>query len=643
MTAIPNNLLSLNDASFETSVAGWSPTAGLTIAQSTTQALDGTHSLKGTVSTTGFKSINTGAYYGVAGGAYYTVYCSMTTPVGPRAGSCSILWYDSSHVQIGATILGPGVNVTSTGWAQCAVTALAPVNAAYATASVNFSASVNTDTFYVDQVALIPGRAAVVAATGFTFTSTASAVASFLSIAGDTLVAVVAFNQNLSSATVTGVTDSAGNTWSKVTDAYGNAGSAGSQGIAVWKCTGAAAVTTVTTTFSASVPSACVCVFDLSAAWCYTASLVEFAASAAPSAAVTSVSSPISPNIIGDLLINAVSTGSANVPTNSLGGTNLPLAAGAGTTETQLAVTYQTLTTTGVPTPSGGTATSTFMASATVALRATPFIASDTVSQPLADITLVAQGLTGYDTLTINRTNPLTGVTAPVRAANAAAQVGDVAFVADYEAPLGSQNQWVIVASHANIDGSTTTATSVAWLDTIPVVYGETWLKSISQPALSQTVQVIGPMGDVGRDNSNTTYQVMGTGYPVVIGDVLRSRKGVLSFLCQTYAAFTNLLALIQPGQVILFQATAADNFPDMYFMVTGPLVEKRPEGASASPYRQVDVPFTEVAQPLGSFSLVPGNTWSQVLSFSTWQNVLSWRSTWLGVLNVKYGAGTPH
>jgi hypothetical protein len=153
-------LLTANQSSFETGTTGWVSTGGNSaIAQSTAQALDGTHSLSVTASSAAdmyaATSIGTSGVP-VTGGGTYTAYAFFRAATTGRNVQCTINWYDS-----GGTIISGsnGVQVadTTTGWTQAYVTAVAPSNAAFAALITWVRAPANAEVHYVDVAWLAAG------------------------------------------------------------------------------------------------------------------------------------------------------------------------------------------------------------------------------------------------------------------------------------------------------------------------------------------------------------------------------------------------------------------------------------------------------------------------------------------------------
>lgn len=164
------NILSSDDASFESSIGTWGGTVNCAIVQSSTFALDGSFSLKMTPSAAGSISAVTG-FYAVLPSTQYSAGAFFRAAISARACSVNIIWYTSSHTLI-STSSGTGANDTTSGWTQATETASSPSNAAYAVVQVAVaSASGVTDIHYVDEVGIFPGSSAAWSAGGFSPTA----------------------------------------------------------------------------------------------------------------------------------------------------------------------------------------------------------------------------------------------------------------------------------------------------------------------------------------------------------------------------------------------------------------------------------------------------------------------------------------
>lgn len=147
-----DNLLSADDASFEGSIGTWTPGAGCTLAQSTAEALDGSHSLAVTASSSGgpftLAPSSTGGY-GVTGGITKTAIVSLRAAATGRQWTVGIEWKDAGGTVL-STSTGTAVTDTTTGWTEATVTAVAPSNAAKADLVLTGTAVADSEVHYVD-------------------------------------------------------------------------------------------------------------------------------------------------------------------------------------------------------------------------------------------------------------------------------------------------------------------------------------------------------------------------------------------------------------------------------------------------------------------------------------------------------------
>lgn len=162
------NQLSSVDASFESGI-GTYVGGNCTLAQSATQALDGTFSLRLTA-TASVDIYASSGFYAVQPSTQYTMVASFRASSTGRSVECQIKWFDSTHSFISLSS-GSTVSDTNSGWVQAFVTATSPVNAAYAEVIPYVVAPVNTEIHYVDQVGLSSGSGTVWTAGGFSSTA----------------------------------------------------------------------------------------------------------------------------------------------------------------------------------------------------------------------------------------------------------------------------------------------------------------------------------------------------------------------------------------------------------------------------------------------------------------------------------------
>lgn len=155
-----DNILSRNNSSFETSVAGWANIANATLSRVTTQFLDGIAAMQ--LSSIAAGNMSAIAPTGTSGcpvivGATYTALASFKSAASVRSCRVDINWYNAAGASIGGTA-GTAGNDATGAWTQLSNTAVAPANAAFAAVSVVVLATGGAaELHWVDQVDIGPG------------------------------------------------------------------------------------------------------------------------------------------------------------------------------------------------------------------------------------------------------------------------------------------------------------------------------------------------------------------------------------------------------------------------------------------------------------------------------------------------------
>ena len=152
------NLLSANDAGFETSVAGWAAGSNTTLTRQTTTALAGTASMRMVATAAGSVSATLSTRVAVTAGTEYTAYVPVglaTTTAGLTV-TVSVAWYSApSGGSAISTSTSPALSLSSSvGWSaqRCVLVAAAPVGATYGQLSVTVSGLATSGAVYVDGV-----------------------------------------------------------------------------------------------------------------------------------------------------------------------------------------------------------------------------------------------------------------------------------------------------------------------------------------------------------------------------------------------------------------------------------------------------------------------------------------------------------
>ncbi len=165
-------MMTANQASIETSNAGWPNTVNCTVTQSTTLKQDQANSLRLSSTAGGNMSAETATGTGgivVVGSTQYTAVASFQTGVTARNCTIGIQWYTGAGASI-STSTGSTVSDTNGSWHQATVTASSPSNAAFA-AIIGTVASTGgaAELHYMDEISLQAG-------TGTTWTQGMAAI-----------------------------------------------------------------------------------------------------------------------------------------------------------------------------------------------------------------------------------------------------------------------------------------------------------------------------------------------------------------------------------------------------------------------------------------------------------------------------------
>ncbi len=153
-------MLTANQASIETSNAGWPNTVNCTVTQSTTLTQDQANSLRLSSTASGTMSAETTTGTGgvaVIGSTQYTAVASFQTGVTARNCTIGIQWYTAAGASI-STSTSSTVSDTNGSWHQATVTATSPSNAAFA-AIIGTVASTGgaAELHYMDEISLQAG------------------------------------------------------------------------------------------------------------------------------------------------------------------------------------------------------------------------------------------------------------------------------------------------------------------------------------------------------------------------------------------------------------------------------------------------------------------------------------------------------
>lgn len=149
--AINGNFLAYNIESVETDASGWLAGSNTTIAQSTTHALDGTHSLALTSTAAGAtSSFVANRVGGVNPNGLYTCYFWLYTTVQVSAW-VAVDWYNASNTYL-STTTATTVTVPTNTWTQVGSPLVAVATATQSVPILNMTATAGSQIFYCDEM-----------------------------------------------------------------------------------------------------------------------------------------------------------------------------------------------------------------------------------------------------------------------------------------------------------------------------------------------------------------------------------------------------------------------------------------------------------------------------------------------------------
>lgn len=158
------NLLTAADASFESGVGSWVQVASTcTVTQSTTQALDGTHSMRLQSNGSGTMVAESTTRWPVTGGLTYTMAASFRSGANVRGCYVTVIWLDAGGTNVGNMQATP-VNDTTSGWTRVHITGTAPAAAVACQINVDVGGGSFGELHYVDEVMLTVGTSSAFAA-----------------------------------------------------------------------------------------------------------------------------------------------------------------------------------------------------------------------------------------------------------------------------------------------------------------------------------------------------------------------------------------------------------------------------------------------------------------------------------------------
>jgi hypothetical protein len=165
------NAVAFNSATFEGDLGGWTASTNATIAQSTAQALHGTHCMAVTsISAGDMWSVSPYKFagYPVSPGSTYSVVAFSRAAVTPQSVNAAIGFFDATGNLLVASIIGSSTTDTTSGWSMVYASGVAPAGAAYGYMLIRHSSSGAGEVHYVDCAGFFAGTANTWTAPGWT-------------------------------------------------------------------------------------------------------------------------------------------------------------------------------------------------------------------------------------------------------------------------------------------------------------------------------------------------------------------------------------------------------------------------------------------------------------------------------------------
>lgn len=149
------NMLTPNEASIETSSAGWVVDVNCTILQDLTQFLDGVASLSMTSVAGGTMRVHGFDKKPVVAGKLYVATAFLKAAVSARTCLININWFDAAGGFV-STAIGSGVADATGSWTAVTVTGVAPATATGATLYIQAAATGGaSEVHYIDRISLV--------------------------------------------------------------------------------------------------------------------------------------------------------------------------------------------------------------------------------------------------------------------------------------------------------------------------------------------------------------------------------------------------------------------------------------------------------------------------------------------------------
>lgn len=257
-----------------------------------------------------------------------------------------------------------------------------------------------------------------------------------------------------------------------------------------------------------------------------------------------------------------------------------------------------------------------------------------TVDDSTASVTVTLRDLPTGDTITVWRVTP-DGTRTLVRGTSGLidkmAVTSDILVIEDYEAPLGVNVYYYSETRNSSGVLTTSYTTNVVLID--PGDLNEAWLKDPGNPQRNMRV-LVRRAPDWDRPIAQAEHRVRRRRNSVILSDVRGGLEGGLVIWTRSDAERAALHRLLDPGDVLLWQAAPGMGVDDMYVNV-GQAREGRVTDYAPELWREWTLPLKQADMPVTvGIASSAGRTWQDILTENTtWADVLAKYATWEDVL----------
>lgn len=153
-----------------------------------------------------------------------------------------------------------------------------------------------------------------------------------------------------------------------------------------------------------------------------------------------------------------------------------------------------------------------------------------------------------------------------------------------------------------------------------------TWLKWPLLPFLNRSVQLVGPLDDVGPESRSGLFDIIGRNARVAVTDLMSGLDTSYTVETATKADAVDLMTALQTGQVVFFQPPTQDsNLETLYALPGAP---KRSIFTENSAKRHTTIPLFECAPPDLTLAATQATLQTILNTFATFTDLLAAEAT---------------